>query len=385
MENGANNDKERLVDYVADQVRLGIAHDEIKKRLAAVGWSDEDADSAYALGLTKNGIPVPTKNTALFFSKKSTTVEIVVNFFSFILLGISSISLGTLLYGVINHFFEDKLTNNYYAAASSSVTVHYAIAALIIGFPLYYFAMRFWFDRFKEDEGKVEARLTKWITYLVLLVTAIIIVGDLIAVIFNMLQGEITTRFFLKALTIFMISGGIFSFYFLERKKIQYKKTIAPEVFRIFSWAAGGVVLVSIILGFFASGLPQTERMRNFDNTRSSDLESLSDCIDSYAANHKALPESLDELGKDSAFSYCAGKKDPETGSDYAYRIVNRSITHGDVTEGEFELCADFALASDPNISRNSSKWFRHGSGRSCNVNNTVLDNGDKTRIKIPQ
>lgn len=379
MEN--ENKEQMLVDYVLDCLQKGITHDEIKKQLHAVGWSDDEVDGAYAIGLTRFGVPVPDKNSDKVFSKKSTTVEIVINLFSFILLGILATALGILLFGIINHFFEDKL-NTYYHS-SSSATIHYAIASLIISLPLYYWTMRFWFKRFREDEGKIESRLTKWITYLVLLATAITIVGDLIVVIFNMLQGEITIRFFLKALTIFVITGGIFGFYFLERKKIQYRKVIPARIFILFGWVVLGIVGFSIVLGFIASGSPKTERKRTFDNTRESDLASLASCIGSYANEHKALPESLDDLKADSEYSYCANKKDPETGLAYEYNIINKSFQSGQIKKGEFELCADFSLDSkgdnkDGNsiYYMNNSKWGEHIAGKNCDKEVVVMDKG---------
>lgn len=379
MENEIKNEEQLLVDHVISRIGAGVSHDELKKQLQAVGWSDDEVDSAYAIGLEKSGVPVPTRNAQKVFSKKSTTVEIVVNFFSFILLGIFATSLGMLLYGIINYFFEDKL-NNYYSGSSSSESIHYSIAALIISFPLYYLAMRFWFKRFREDEGKIEARLTKWITYLVLLVAAITIVGDLIVVIFNMLQGEITARFFLKALTIFSISGGVFGFYFLERRKVQYKKDIPRKVFITFGWAVVSIVGVSIILGFFASGSPKTERMRSFDSTRASDLQSLANCIGSYASEHKTLPDSLEALNEDSTYNYCSNRRDPETNIPYEYKVMNNSYKSGQITKGDFELCAEFSLESKNNnndrySAYDNSKWSQHSQGRNCDKESTVIEN----------
>lgn len=378
-----NNKKEELINYVTSSIELKVSYDEIKKQLNAVGWSDDEVDSAYAEGLIKSGVPIPAESSEKIFGKKTTTVEIVINFFSFILLGIFATSLGMLLYGIINYFFTDKL-RNFYSPATSSETIHYAIAALIISFPLYYFTMRFWFRSFSEEEGRVESRLSKWITYLVLLVAAVTIVGDLIVVIFSMLQGEITVRFFLKALTIFTIAGGIFSFYYLERKKVQYKKPISRDVFIAFGWTAMALVIFSIVLGFVASGSPKTERNRNFDNTRANDLQSLASCIGSYAIDHKALPETLESLTEDSTYSYCSNKRDPETGLPYEYVITNQSFKFGEITKGDFELCANFSLESAGDVVvgfyEGESKWSTHGIGRQCDKESVILDGADGLR-----
>ena len=367
-----------LVDYVVSCLQKNISYSEIKSQLQAVGWTENQIDSSYAIGLRRVGVPAPEQSSENVFVKKSTTVEIVINFFSFILLGNLATSMGILLFGVINYFFKDNLNNNYYS--SSSETIHYAIASLLIGFPIYCWVMNFWFKKFKEEEGKIESRLTRWITYLVLLVAAVTILGDLIVVIFNMLQGELTSRFSLKALTILLISGGIFGFYFLERKAIQYKKVIKRNIFLSFALGALFLVIFSIVLGFFVSGSPKTERMRTFDDTRANDLASLATCIGSYASDQKALPESLEELKSDSRYSYCSNKKDPENMEMYEYRVINKSVKIGEVTKGEFELCANFSLSSDERNNSKStfymsdSKWNEHFSGRSCDVESVVLE-----------
>ncbi|NCU33083.1 MAG: hypothetical protein EOM23_09165, partial [Candidatus Moranbacteria bacterium] len=212
---------EQLIEYVLQLIQQDKSKQAIKDYLSAVGWPENEIDAAYAKALIRIGVPVPSEAMQTTFGKKSSTAEIAVNFLSFILLGIVSIAWGTLLFQVIGKYFPDPLAYNYGAPIASEI-VHYSIAALIIAFPLYWLTIRFWFRSFLRDEGKMETTLTKWLTYLVLLVASLVIVGDLITVLFTFLQGEISARFFLKALTIFLIAGFVFGFYFLERKKIQY-------------------------------------------------------------------------------------------------------------------------------------------------------------------
>jgi hypothetical protein len=214
-----------IASYVEGRVKAGLSKTEVKEELLAVGWSEEEADAAYRDGLVALGIPLPRESDRPKLARKSSTVDVVVNFFSFIVLGIVATALGTLYFQIINMRFPDPLAEIAVDGAwSSTRAIHHAIASLIIAFPLYYAAMRIWFRKFREDEGRAESRLSRWLTYIVLLAAAVTIVGDLIAVLFKLLQGEISARFLLKALTILVIAGIIFGFYFLERKKIQYGK-----------------------------------------------------------------------------------------------------------------------------------------------------------------
>lgn len=351
----------------------GSSKTDIREELLAVGWSEEEADAAYRDGVIILGVPLPSEGTRPTLIRKSSTVDVVTNFFSFILLGIIATALGTLFFSIIEQSFPDRLSVDPYVDISAAMSgIHYAVAALLIGFPLYVGALFIWFRTFREDEGRTESRLSQWLTYIVLLAASITLVGDLIAVVFTFLQGEITWRFFLKALTVFGIAGLIFGFYFLERKKIQYHQDIPRKTFRIFGWSVAGIVLIGILLGFFVGGSPETARKQGFDVRRANDLSTLAGCIQGYASDFGALPDSIDVLRRSSAYAYCASfVQDPETGKVYEYRVVASSRMEGESRVGEFELCADFSLASPGSREMaypESSLWSEHGVGRSCDT-----------------
>lgn len=370
---------EPLVSYVAGRIRGGKNKSEVKEELLAVGWSEEEADTAFSEALVAEGIPIPARTVKGVLSKKSSTADIMIGFFSFILLGISVSALGTLLFEVIDRYFPDPAVNRAVGSIVSSESVHYSIAALFVSAPLYFFAIRLWFRRFREDDARVESRLTKWVTYIVLLAASVTAVGDLIAVLFAFLQGEITIRFFLKAFVVFGIAGMVFGFYFLERKKIQYGADISRAVFQGFGWGFLGLVLISVVLGFFAVGSPEMARRQNFDERRAAHLSELARCIDSYADRFSRLPNTLSELEKSTEFGYCSGLRDPETDDSYEYRLIkNFSVPYEEASEAEFELCAVFSLeskgsgslANEPMLyseyGDDFGKWAKHSAGRAC-------------------
>ncbi len=392
--NNEKNSEQLIIDYVVKKISEGTSGDEIKKQLHAVGWSDDEIDSIYATGLTQCGVPAPVKGDDKIFSKKSTAGEIVVNIFSFVVLGFIATSLGILFYNVIDYFFTDEIVGAYRKKVSSS-SIHYAIAVLIVGFPMYYFSMKFWFRRFKRDEGKVESLLTKWITYIILLIGVITVVGDLVAVLFYFLQGEITVKFFLKALVILIISGGIFGFYFFERKRIQYKKNVSKQVFYSFAMVTIFFIVIAIIAGFSVAGSPATERSRAFDKTRSSNLNSIANCINRYSKEYESLPKSLDFIEDVSGYSNCGKNKDPKTNEKYEYNITSELKEKNGVIEGEFELCATFELVADENTldadsssvyyNKSSSKWEDHSVGQNCDREKIMIKKEAEIKFDEPQ
>ena len=381
--------KKTVVEYVGELVEKGVGKAEIKNRLLAVGWSEEQAETAYGQALIKNGAPTPEDEKKLVTGKKSSAMEIVINLFSFVLLGVVATALGVLFYQIINKYFPDPLARNYYRGRFSTKAIHYSISALLIGFPMYYFSMRLWFRGFRRGEGKIESRLTKWLTYLVLLIASITIVGDLITTLFTFLQGELSIRFVLKALTILGIFGIMFWFYFLERRKIQYRKDISRKTFQLFGLVVFVVIILGITLGFMAGDSPEIERKRSFDERRVHDLTGIANCLQDYASQYRRLPNSLEELNK-TDYSYCANKKDPETKKPYEYRVIAQSKMVGKNKEAEFELCANFALKSEDNQVGNPSpyyvrqnQWSEHTVGRNCDRMEVVLERDGMSELKI--
>ncbi len=358
--------------YIQEKVRLGASKQIIMEQLTAVGWSEDEVHEAYAQALLSMGVPSPRKGEKDVYGKRSGAIEVVVNLFSFILLGVITSGLLILYFDIIEYFFPDALTraNGYYYTSSTSSSTHYAIAALCIGFPLLVFALRMWFRRFREEESVSESGITKWVTYIVLLVASVTIVADLITVLYTFLQGELSPRFFLKGLVVLSVAGGIFGFYFLERKKIQFRKDVSRKTFQFFGWGLFVVIAIGVVLGFSVAGSPKEERMRQFDVRRSENLSQLAYCIQDYAQQFEVLPESLDALEKTNQFSYCGEMRDPETNVSYGYTIRTPLEGEGAVRKGSFELCANFSLASNESKSTSldmiKNKWYNHEAGTVC-------------------
>jgi len=311
-------------------------------------------------------------------------VEIFSKLFSFKLLAVFAIALGTLFFQIINHYFPDplsKVSGGYsyydYGAYYGRYVIrimHSAMAAILVALPAYLIVLWYWMRNFIANPNKPESRLTRWVTHFVIIVAAAVLVGDIIGLIYNLLEGEFASRVILKVLSIAVIAASIIVFYTFERLKIEYRKEVASLVF----WApiAGLVILgiLGIILGFAAGGAPGTERARKFDADRANDLRQLSSGIESFGRENKRLPRDLDELKNDSRYSYYAdGVKDPETDESYEYKIVSDNLLYGG--QGTYELCADFALSSkeldkgypyDYSSSYYDDVWSEYDEGRSC-------------------
>lgn len=291
------------------------------------------------------------------------------NLLSFFLLGTVATALGTLYFQIINKYFVDPLAALSYGIGQFRTSaIHYSIAALIIGFPLYLWLEIFWFKRFSHAEKK-ESRISKWITYIILLIAAGTIIGDLISAIFNFLQGELSPRFFLKILTILVVAGFVFWFYFLERKKIQYKKEVPSAYFKIIAGLITLIIAVGIVLGFFAGGTPSQARLQKFDLETVNNLSQIGNAVNTFASSQNSLPNSLSELKNNPTYTSYFYNITDEKMSEYEYRIKNNT---------QYELCGTFNLASSDLNNEpygGDPMWNIHGAGRVCRTLTATLSN----------
>jgi vacuolar-type H+-ATPase subunit I/STV1 len=165
----------------------------------------------------------------------------------------------------------------------------------------------------------------------------LIILGVFIGVINNFLSGELSARFILKALAMFLISGLVFSYYFYDVKREEFgaKKKINCLFFSLSLL----FVLGAFISAWFFVESPREARMRRLDQIVVNNINSLENAVNSFYSEEKRLPENLSEL-KDEGHIYDRNSLfDPESGKEIEYKKIN---------EQDFEFCAEFRLASNP-------------------------------------
>lgn len=125
-------------------------------------------------------------------------------------------------------------------------------------------------------------------------------------------------------------------------------------------WIAIATVVVAIVAGLVLAGSPADARKYRLDERRLQDLQQISSAVDAYRIRHSRIPPTLDSLAADLAVDPKA-RTDPETAQAYGYRQIDAT---------RYELCAIFALPSDPELDRrtygpNELSWT-HPAGRHC-------------------
>src|SRR3989344_6014113 len=202
----------------------------------------------------------------------------------------SSISFVTLLWQFINKFLPDALTQ-WYAYDSSLGLIRFSVSSLFIVFPLFIFVSWYLNKIYAKEAVVRESKIRKWLIYFTLFIAALVVVGDLVTVINNLLGGETTLKFILKALSVLLVAGFVFGYYLDD-----VRRDTPARSGKYFSWATGSLVIIAIITSFFIIGSPQSARLAQFDQQKISDLQTIQNQIVYYYQSKEKLPGSLSDM-----------------------------------------------------------------------------------------
>jgi len=271
---------------------------------------------------------------------------------------VSFVNLLVLLFQYINHLFPDVLTYGYGGADLSGI--RFADAALIIVFPVFLLVSWLIARDIRLSPDRAEVWVRKWLLYLTIFLAAIVSITDLVVLVFYFLNGDLTGRFLLKVLTVFLVSAAVFAYELWELRRTNPSTSAKTQ--KIWAIASTAVVALSVIGGFFIIGSPFAQRQVRFDERRVSDLQTIQNEIVSYWQAKNLLPSKLDALTN--TISGFTPPTDPDTAKPYEYR------TTGTLS---FELCSTFAT-SQPAVTTTprapysdpyGQNW-NHGEGRVC-------------------
>lgn len=292
--------------------------------------------------------------------QKSTPRDVFLYLLTVITLYISIWRFIALLFGYIDVLLPDRL--NY---SNPLFEIRMSIASLLIVFPVY-MALTWHLrkDCIRHPE-KLQMKVRKWLLNFTLFITAITIIVDLIVLINDFLQGELTMNFLLRVLVVLVVAAGVFSYYLWDLRR---DTSPASKPSKLLAWSVSFVILASVVCGFFIVGSPMKERLYKFDERRVNDLQMLQGQVSTYWQQTAKLPESLPVLAN-RGYGFVV-PRDPETNADYEYRQLGGA---------RFELCANFAMPSRdekysepyydgmaPYPMSSGNENYKHEAGRKC-------------------
>jgi hypothetical protein len=258
----------------------------------------------------------------------STAKDVFSYLLMIIMLYMGVISFAAMIWQYVNIQFPDPLNVSYGAFE----IIRNSISVLFVVWPVLIATSWMIGKDLRKDKEKQNLRVRKWLMYLTLFIASMTIIVDLITLLNTFLNGEITLRFVLKALVIFVVAGGVFGYYLWDLKRDALKKTRISMVVAI---CTSVIFLASIVSGFFIVGSPAYQRDIRLDLQRVQDLQNIQYQLLNYWTQKGIIPQSLTEL-QDPISGFIL-PVDPLTKKTYVYQVKGPYA---------FELCATFANAS---------------------------------------
>jgi hypothetical protein len=196
-----------LSRFTRDALAAGKTRDEIKSVLAASGWSvSEVADALGAWAETPYAPPVP---------RPQSTVSARDFFIYALMFGV--MVFGAIYLVVLFHALIDIWADA--AGYRNARNIRWALAVLIVATPMFLWLTVRERAKLAADPALYRSAIRRWMTYITLLLSAAVLLGDLMATIYAFLNGDFTLQFLLKAAVVGIVAGFIFVFYLGDSRK----------------------------------------------------------------------------------------------------------------------------------------------------------------------
>ena len=116
-----------------------------------------------------------------------------------------------LLFTYIEFAFPDPAARTSdYAIEGALSGIRASLATLIVSYPLFLLVWWFLLRDVRTSVEKAKSGVRRWLSFLSLFVGAVTIMADVITVVFYLVEGDLTVRFLLKVIALFLVTGGLF-------------------------------------------------------------------------------------------------------------------------------------------------------------------------------
>lgn len=189
---------DRLAEFVGNALSAGHDRTAINDVLTRSGWTEDERVAALGAFADEVFAPPVPRPRAVVSAR---------DFFVYVLmfgaLMATASYLVVLLHGMIDLMWE---TFRPYRMSS----LRWAVAVLIVMAPAYLWLNHREEKRVAREPGRSRSALRKWVTYVTMLVAAVVFSSDLVWVLYRLLEGDLTLQFGLKALVVAVVAAWVF-------------------------------------------------------------------------------------------------------------------------------------------------------------------------------
>ncbi|MDF1728891.1 MAG: DUF5671 domain-containing protein, partial [Sulfitobacter sp.] len=190
-----------LTRFTRAALSAGHSRAEVSQVLRQAGWAPSEIEEALSAWADMDFAPPVPRPVSTLSAR-----DFFIYALTFGVMLIGAIYLVALFHALIDLWFDDP-------AYRRSSSLRWAMAVLIVTLPVYLWLTLRERRRLAEDPALYRSAVRKWLTYLTLLGAAAVLLGDLVAVIYAFLSGDMTVQFMAKAAIVALVAGLIFLYY----------------------------------------------------------------------------------------------------------------------------------------------------------------------------
>lgn len=200
---------EELSRFVRETLERGVPRERVRGVLVEAGWPGDKVDRELG-SYAEVDFPIPVPRPRPYLSAREAFEYLVL----FTTLFLSAYHLGSILFELIELAFPDPAAREW-----SARSLRWSVSYLVVAFPVFLYLTVRTEREVGRDPAKRGSKVRKWLTYLTLFFAAGFVIGDLVALVFHLLEGELTVRFLLKVLVVGAIAGTAFAWYLRDLRK----------------------------------------------------------------------------------------------------------------------------------------------------------------------
>ena len=197
-----------LHTFVKEALARKLPREDVDGALRRSGWSQTQIRGALA-AFADVDFPVPVPRPRPYLDARDAFLYLLL----FATLYTTAWHLGQLVFLLIDQVWPDRAFSDHSHGQFIRMAMRFSMASLIVATPVFLYLSRLTSREARTDPAKRNSKVRRWLTYLTLFIASSVLIGDVIALVYNLLSGELTLRFILKMLTIAVIAGTTLTFY----------------------------------------------------------------------------------------------------------------------------------------------------------------------------
>lgn len=195
---------DQLADFVRASLQAGQGREAVAEALRQAGWSGREVEEALAgWADPAPGLPPVPRPRPVVSARDAVVYGLL--FVALVTIAWHVVQLG---FGIIEALLPEL--DDWGAAPGR---IRWAIAALVAFLPVFLLLDRRVARASGQDPGQRRSLVRRWFASVALLIAALVLLGDLVAVVYAALTGDLTLRFAAKAVLVAVMGGLVLAYY----------------------------------------------------------------------------------------------------------------------------------------------------------------------------